>query len=232
MQGLGLMPEDELHFRFELYDNDVVMGPKKQVSDIFIAKVPSLNDLFSSYEAKEEDIISEAQKEFELVRKLKSQIEKARLELLKADEPDWEQQQAIKNSLEEAKDQIENFQKLSEKLDQLNNQANKHELFSDNMIAKFRDLQKLIEEIFPPELMKNLDWMQEALENMDIDEMINALENMSNNMDRMERELDRFLDIFERVKAEQKIDEVRKRLKELVKNQDNLDRQILSLIHI
>ena len=29
--------------------------------------------------------------------------------------------------------------------------------FSDNMIAKFRDLQKLIEEIFPPELMKNLD---------------------------------------------------------------------------
>ena len=62
------------------------------------------------------------------MRKLKSQIEKARLELLKADEPDWEQQQAIKNSLEEAKDQIENFQKLSEKLDQLNNQANKHEL--------------------------------------------------------------------------------------------------------
>ena len=96
------------------------------------------------------------------------------------------------------------------------------------MIAKFRDLQKLIEEIFPPELMKNLDWMQEALENMDVDEMINALENMSNNMDRMERELDRFLDIFERVKAEQKIDEVRKRLKELVKNQDNLDRQIRS----
>ena len=76
--------------------------------------------------------------------------------------------------------------------------------------------------------MKNLDWMQEALENMDIAEMINALENMSNNMDRMERELDRFLDIFERVKAEQKIDEVRKRLKELVKNQDNLDRQIRS----
>ena len=46
VQGLGLMPEDELHFRFELYDNDVVMGPKKQVSDIFIAKVPSLNGYF------------------------------------------------------------------------------------------------------------------------------------------------------------------------------------------
>ena len=147
------MPEDELHFRFELYDNDIVSGPKKQISDIFIAKVPSLNDLFMSYENKEEDIISEAQKEFELVRKLKDRIEKTRLELLKTDKPDWEQQQAIKNSLDEAKDQIENFQKLNEKLDQLNSQANKHDLFSKEMLAKFNDLQKLIEEILPPELL-------------------------------------------------------------------------------
>ena len=228
VQGLGLMPEDELHFRFELYDNDIVSGPKKQISDIFIAKVPSLNDLFMSYENKEEDIISEAQKEFELVRKLKDRIEKTRLELLKTDKPDWEQQQAMKNSLEEAKDQIENFQKLKEKLDQLNSQANKHELFSKEMLAKFNDLQKLIEEILPPELLNDLDRMQEALDALDIDDMISALENMSNNMNHMEKELDRFLDIFERVKAEQKIDEVRKRLKELVNNQDNVDRQIRS----
>ena len=228
VQGLGLMPEDEVHFRFELYDNDIVSGPKKQISDIFIAKVPSLNDLFMSYESKEEDIISEAQKEFELVRKLKDRIEKTRLELLKTDKPDWEQQQAMKNSLEEAKDQIENFQKLNEKLDQLNSQANKHDLFSKEMLTKFNDLQKLIEEILPPELLNDLDRMQEALDALDIDDMISALENMSNNMNHMEKELDRFLDIFERVKAEQKIDEVRKRLKELVNNQDNIDRQIRS----
>ena len=70
--------------------------------------------------------------------------------------------------------------------------------------------------------------MQEALDALDINDMISALENMSNNMNHMEKELDRFLDIFERVKAEQKIDEVRKRLKELVNNQDNVDRQIRS----
>ena len=96
------------------------------------------------------------------------------------------------------------------------------------MLAKFNDLQKLIEEILPPELLNDLDRMQEALDALDIDDMISALENMSNNMNHMEKELDRFLDIFERVKAEQKIDEVRKRLKELVNNQDNVDRQIRS----
>ena len=42
----------------------------------------------------------------------------------------------------------------------------------------------------------------------------------------VENELDRFLDIFKRVKAEQEVDELRKRLEQLVQNQDNIDEQI------
>ena len=41
--------------------------------------------------------------------------------------------------------------------------------------------------------------------------------------------LNRFLDIFQRIKVEQKIDEIRKRIEQLVKNQDNLDQQIRSI---
>jgi hypothetical protein len=42
----------------------------------------------------------------------------------------------------------------------------------------------------------------------------------------IEQELDRFLDIFKRVKAEQQVDELRKRIQQLVENQDNIDEQI------
>ncbi|MGE4620491.1 MAG: hypothetical protein AAEJ04_11850, partial [Planctomycetota bacterium] len=59
--------------------------------------------------------------------------------------------------------------------------------------------------------------------------MINALENMSNNLNHIEQELDRFLDIFQRIKAEQKVDEIKKRLEQLVANQDNIDQQIRSI---
>ena len=45
-------------------------------------------------------------------------------------------------------------------------------------------------------------------------------------MEQIELELDRFLDIFKRVKAEQQVDELRKRIQQLVENQDNIDEQI------
>ena len=39
------MPEDEVNFHFELYDNDVLNGPKKVISNTLKLRLPSLNDL-------------------------------------------------------------------------------------------------------------------------------------------------------------------------------------------
>ena len=108
--------------------------PKKQLSDTFIAKIPSLNDLFLSYESQEEEIISTAEESLSSIIKLNDKIKEARLDLLKTEKPDWEQQQKTKESLQKIQEQIENFQKLNDKLNQLNSQGDKHDLFSDEMM--------------------------------------------------------------------------------------------------
>ena len=40
-------------------------------------------------------------------------------------------------------------------------------LFSNDLMKKFQELQKLIEEIFPPEMINNMDWLNEALKKLD-----------------------------------------------------------------
>ena len=226
---LGLMPDDEIHFHFELYDNDPLGGPKKEVSGTFIARIPSLNDLFTSFENSEDEIIKDAEEKLSSIIKLKNKIKEARLDLLKTDDPSWEQQQKTKDSIREIEDQIAEFQKLNEKLNSLNKQSEKHNLFSEGITEKFRDLQKLVKEIFPPEMFEDMEIMKDALDKLDVKDMISILENISNNLNKTEQELDRFLDIFQRIKAEQKVDEIRKRIEQLAKNQDNLDQQIRSM---
>ncbi len=226
---LGLMPDDEIHFHFELYDNDPLGGPKKEVSGTFIARIPSLNDLFTSFENSEDEIIKDAEEKLSSIIKLKNKIKEARLDLLKTDDPSWEQQQKTKDSIREIEDQIAEFQKLNEKLNSLNKQSEKHNLFSEGITEKFRDLQKLVKEIFPPEMFEDMEIMKDALDKLDVKDMISILENISNNLNKTEQELDRFLDIFQRIKAEQKVDEIRKRIEQLTKNQDNLDQQIRSM---
>ena len=132
----------------------------------------------------------------------------------------------MEETLEEVQNQLADFESLAEQIDALNNSGKKHQLFSEDLMEKFMDLQKLVEELLPPEMLQNMDWINEALKNMDPKEMLSALENLSNNLTQIERELDRFLDIFKRVKAEQQVDELRKRLEQLVDSQDNIDQQI------
>ncbi len=51
-------------------------------------------------------------------------------------------------------------------------------------------------------MLQNMDWMHKEIENMNSKDLLSALENLSNNLEQIELELDRFLDIFKRVKAE------------------------------
>ena len=226
LESLGLMPEDQVRFHFELYDNDIVSGPKKTISSTFIVRLPSLNDLFHTFNEKQEKIVDAVKIELEDIQKLKIELDKAELNLLKKDKVEWKDNQSMKETFESVKEQLDDFQSLAEQMDQLNNNSEKHQLFSKDLMNKFEDLQQLIEEIFPQDMLKNMDWMDEALDNMKPEELLSALDQLSKNIQQVEEELDRFLDIFKRVKAEQEVDELRKRLEQLVRNQDNIDQQI------
>ena len=226
LKSLGLMPEDEVHFHFELYDNDIVNGPKKTISSTFIARLPSLNDLFHSFNEEQEEIIDAVKIELDDIQKLKKELDKVELDLLKKDKIEWKDNQSLKKVLESVQEQLDDFESLAEQINKLNESGNKHQLFSEDLMNKFEDLRKLIEEIFPQDMLKNMDWMDEALKDMKPEELLSALDNLSSNIQQVENELDRFLDIFKRVKAEQEVDELRKRLEQLVQNQDNIDEQI------
>tara|TARA_Y100000588_G_scaffold306297_1_gene329940 strand:- start:3247 stop:4839 length:1593 start_codon:yes stop_codon:yes gene_type:complete len=96
-------------------------------------------------------------------------------------------------------------------------------------MKKFNELSSLIKEIIPENLIENLNDAQNSLEEMNLQSLQKALENMSNNISEIESELDRYIDIFKRLQAEQKMDELKNRLEKLVQQKDKLDRDIDNL---
>ena len=63
--------------------NDIVSGPKKTISSTFIVRIPSLNDLFHTFNEKQEKIVAAVKIELEDIQKLKIELDKAELNLLK-----------------------------------------------------------------------------------------------------------------------------------------------------
>ncbi len=225
----NLMPEDEVHYHFELYDNDKVSGPKKSISNTYIARLPSLGDLFASIEEKEDKMVDDLIMRSNEIDKIQDQLKNLKLEMLKSDKVDWAQKKQIEETLSKIQKETEALKNIAESMEAINKAAEKHELFSDELMLKLSELRELVNEILDPELMTDLDEIKKALDRMNTKDLMKAMENLSSNLDNIEQQLDRFLDIFKRIKAEQKLNETVQRLDKLVEQQEQTNDKIQDL---
>ena len=231
LNDMMLMPEDEVHYHFELTDNDIISGPKKTISSTFIVRVPSLSDLYENVENRESDFMQEMLSDIDEIQDLKEQFEEMELQILKSKELDWDQEQSLKNSIEESKEKIQNLEELSEAIQSITDQAEKHKLLSPDLLDKFKELSELISEVIPDDFLENMDDLQSALENMDMKSLQEALSELSENMAQIEQDLDRYLEIFKKFQAEQKLDEIQNRMQQLFDQQQALAQEMSESEH-
>ena len=55
-------------------------------------------------------------------------------------------------------------------------------------MQKFKELQELVNEILNAELMTDIDVLKDALENMDMNDIMETMEKLSSNLDQVEVE--------------------------------------------
>ncbi|MEE2876786.1 MAG: DUF4175 family protein [Candidatus Neomarinimicrobiota bacterium] len=222
LSAMDLMPEDEVQFHFELYDNDQVSGPKKSLSQEFTARFPSLADLFARTE-KGEDMLDEDLNKILLdLDEINTAIEEMELKLLKTDELEWEDRQALQKSVVEVKNKLEEVKSLQETVNDVMEQADKHNLFSTDLMDKFKNLNELLQDVITPEMLESMAKLKDSMGEMTTDQLMKAIKDFQQNTEAMELQLERFLEIFRRIRAEQKLDELVARLTNLTDQQKKL----------
>ena len=66
---------------------------------------------------------------------------------------------------------MNSLEKMAEQFDKLNQEAKKNDLLTLEMIQKLNELQKLFEEVATEEMKEAMKKLQEALDNMDKNEL-------------------------------------------------------------
>ena len=115
---------------------------------------------------------------------------------------------------------------MAETIESITEQADKHDLFSPDLLDKFKELSDLVRDVIPEDMLTNMDNLQESLENMDMKQLQNTLNDLAENINQIEQDLDRYLEIFKRLQAEQKMDELQTRMEQLFEQQQSLDQEI------
>ncbi|HEV8538419.1 MAG TPA: DUF4175 family protein [Bacteroidota bacterium] len=223
---MHLVPEDAVAYYIEVFDNDVISGPKSGRSETYLIRLPSLEEVFSDVSQSQQQTMESMENVAKEAQQLKKDVESLHREMQKnRDKMDWQQQKKAEQMLQKYEAMKKSLEESAMKLDEAVKKMADNKLLSPETMQKYQDLQKLMEELKSPELQKALKKLQESMKQLTPDEMQRAMEQMKASEDQFRKNLERTIELLKRIAVEQKLDEVIKRTDEMKKQQEALKQQ-------
>ncbi|MDN5202042.1 hypothetical protein QQ008_11730 [Fulvivirgaceae bacterium BMA10] len=224
--SLDLQEGDELDYFLQVWDNDGVNGRKSSKTGNFIFKVPSKEEIKKELEAASKSAEKQIDKTLEKAKDLEERINETKDKLRGEKELKWQDQKRLEDILKKREELNEAIEKLKEE-----NRANdlKRERFSEtnsDIKEKAEKLQELMDELLDEETKKLYEELQKLLEEKsDLNKVQNLLDKLSNKEDNLEKELERTLELFKKLKFDVKLEETIEDINDLSEEQKNLQEE-------
>ncbi len=226
LSDLNLTSEDEVTYYLEVFDNDIISGPKSAKSSSFTVRVPTLNEMITKAGDTQNKSIDELSKTLDKAEQLKQKMQDLSEELRQNKKDiSWQEKQKIEQTLNEYKDLQKKVSDVSKNLQKMQDDLQKNDLLSKETLEKYMELQKLFDEMSTDEMKKAMDQLQNVLQNMNRDMTQNAFENMQINEDQFRKSIERTMNLLKRIQVEQKLEDMLNRTEHIAKNQEDLKNQ-------
>jgi hypothetical protein len=206
MESLNPLPGDMVYYYCEVSDNDIVSGPKWTKTKTFSARLPNLDEILADVEGAQQEQIETLEEALRDQHELQKKLDEISRDMLKSSDVNWEKQQEAKQVLEKQEALAKELEKLSQEMQKNLEKLEENSLMSEEIAEKMQEIQRLMEEVAPPELKEAMKKLQEAIQNMDPNELKKALENFKLTSEQMLENLDRALSLLQKLAIEQKMD--------------------------
>lgn len=226
LSKLNLGTEDEVEYFVEVYDNDGFSGPKMSRSEIRKLVYPSLEALLNKTEKTKDEIENSLKSAYDDAMELKKEMDELKEKLDKNPEElglnDPKKQQEMQNKIDNIQNQFSETQK---KLDNLMQDLQNNNQVSKETLDKYMELQKMFQRIDSKELREMLKKLQEAMKNMNPDQMKEAMKNFKFDEETFKKSLEKTMELLNKILNEQKLGELTQKLDEITKKQDEVKDQ-------
>lgn len=218
----ALMPGDVVEYWAIAWDNDVVSGPKRTESERRLIRLPSIEEIISDVAQTEDAGLDQAEQMLKSAQELRDEAEKIALEMKRNPEPDWQRQKAVESAIESQQALQKQADELSQKIQELTERLEKHDMASLETLQKYAELQKLLSEVATPELKKAMEDLRKAMEAQDPDQLRQAMEQFDFNREQFLENIERTLNILKELQLERRLDELAKRTTDLLHRQEDV----------
>ncbi|MEO1478454.1 MAG: DUF4175 family protein, partial [Bacteroidota bacterium] len=227
--GLDLTPGDAIAYYLEVRDNDTVNGPKTARTGTFTLRLPSLAERFEELDRAQEEAEETMEEMRDEADDARRRFEELRDQLRRDQQPDYEDRRQLERLQNQQQSLDEQAETLSEQMQELLDQMQQENLVDEETQRMYEEMQRVIDEIQSPELQEALQRLQESMENMDLPQMMQAMEDFEFNEQQFRERLERALELFKKLEVSQELDEAARRAEELAKTQEALQEQTEAL---
>lgn len=223
LSELELSPNDVVSYYLEVFDNDMVSGPKSARTEIYTVRFPSLYEILAQVEQMQGEIYQQMSDIFEMAKKLRKEMDEIDRDLKRGNiKGDWQRQQKIQNIAKKYDELRNRIKETSQKLQELVQKMEENRLLSPETLEKYLELQKLLNQLDIPELKELMKRFEQALQNIDPDMLRQALERFQFSEESFRRSIERTLNLLRRIQIEQKLSEVLKQVEQAIDKQEDL----------
>lgn len=220
--GLDPVPGDVIEYYVEVRDNDAVAGFKAARSAVHRLRVPSLAEQYEEVDRQQNAAEEQLEELLQQTQTVAEQFRQLRDELRSKREADWEDKRQLEQLQQRQQQLEEQVETLTEQMESITEQMRENNLISEETAQMYQELRKVLEEVNSPELQEALRKLQESLENLNLQQMQEAIENFEFNEDQYRQRLERSLELFKKIRTQQKLDEAAKLAEDLARQEERL----------
>lgn len=223
LSSLVLAEGEAVSCYLEIFDNDVVSGPKSTKTQLFTIQVPSMDELYAEAENTQQEASDDLAETFKVAEKLQQELQKISNDLKKNNrEISWQEKERIEKAADNFKELSNKVEDISQKLSEMQKDLMQNNLLSEETLQKYNELQKLLDEMSSEEMKEAFKRLQESLKSLMRDNVQMSLEQMKANEEYFKKSLERTVNLLKRIQVEQKIDELVKRTEDIAEKLEEL----------
>ena len=226
LDSLGIKKGNSINYYLQVWDNDGVNGRKASKTGTYSFKLPTkaeIKDQIEKTNAKTEQDIDKTIKD---AKDLKKKISEAENRLKGKKDLNWQEENLLKDIIKKRDELNKSLEELKKQNKDNQDKRNRFTEQDQKIAEKTEQLQKLMDELLDEETKKLYEELKKLLEDKkSVEDIQSTLDQIDNKENNLEQELERTLELFKRMKFDQKMDDALNNLEEQIKKQEELEEQ-------
>ena len=221
----AIKPGDKMSYYFEVWDNDGIHGSKSTRSNMMNFQMPTLNELNKEITKDNKELKQDMKETMAKAEKLKNELHDMQDKLQEKKELNWDDKKNLAQNIEKQKELQKELENMKNKMDQNFEKQNELNETKPEIAEKEKRLQDLFDQVMNKEMKDLYDKLQKMLEDLQKKDALDKMGDMEANNQKLEKELDRMLELFKKLEFDQKLEQTADKLEKLAQKQEELAKQ-------